>query len=141
MKKVIVFGTFDILHSGHLDFFRQAKSHGDFLVAVVGRNSNIERIKGKKPRNNEQSRLLSVYNAADVNLAVLGGKEDPYKIIEEQNPDIICLGYDQNSYVDNLGEELKKRGINAKIIKLKPHMEHKFKSSKMHATLTPTPPA
>ncbi len=131
MSKVIVFGTFDILHEGHIDFFKQAKAHGDFLVAVVGRDANVEKIKGKKPLNNEQQRMLAVYNVPEVDLAMLGDKEDPYKVIEEQKPNAICIGYDQNSYVENLGEELKKRGINAKVVKLKPHMEHKFKSSKL----------
>lgn len=130
MSKVIVFGTFDILHKGHIDFFKQAKQYGDFLAVVVGRDLNVERIKGKKPRNSEHSRLLSVYNVAEVNLAVLGDKEDPYKVIEEQNPDIVCLGYDQNSYDKNLDEELRKRGVNAKVVRLKAFMPEKFKSSK-----------
>jgi len=131
MSKVIAFGTFDILHQGHLDFFKQAKKLGDFLAVVIGRDSNVEKIKGKKPANNEQSRMLEVYNASEVDLALLGDKEDPYKVIEEQKPDIICIGYDQNSYVDGLEEELKKRGINAKIVKLNAFMPEKYKSSKM----------
>ena len=129
MKKVIVFGTFDFLHKGHLDFFKQAKEHGDFLIAVVGRDSNVEKVKGRKPAHNEHKRLLEVYNVPDVDIAVLGSKEDPYKVIEEQKPDVICIGYDQDSYVENLGEEIKKRGINADIVKLKPFMPEKYKSS------------
>ncbi len=133
MKKVIVFGTFDILHPGHLDFFKQAKKQGDYLIAVVARDSNVERIKSKKPVNNEHKRLLEVYEAVEVDLAVLGNKEDPYKVIEEQKPDIICLGYDQNSYSEGLSEELEKRGVKAEIIRLNPHNEHVYKSSKLNS--------
>ena len=133
MRKVIAFGTFDILHPGHLDFLKQAKEHGDFLVVVVGRDSNVEKIKGRKPKNNEQKRLLEVYNVPEVDLALLGDKEDPYKVIEKQKPDVICLGYDQDSYADKLDDELKKRGINANVIRLKPHMPEKSKSSKMRS--------
>lgn len=132
MKRVIVFGTFDVLHQGHLDFFKQAKKHGDFLVAVVARDINVEKIKGKKPRNNERKRLIDVYNVDGVDFAALGDKKDPYKIIEEQKPNIICLGYDQDSYADRLDNELKKRGINAKVIRLKPHKPDRYKSSKIN---------
>lgn len=134
MKKAIVFGTFDVLHPGHLDFFRQAKKNGDFLVAVVGRDSTVKKIKGKKPANSEHKRLVEVYQVPEVDLAILGDKEDPYKIIEEQKPDVICLGYDQNSYTKNLKDELNKRGVKAEIIRLKPYNEHKYKSSKMPAS-------
>ena len=131
MSKVIAFGTFDILHQGHLDFFKQAKKFGEFLAVVIGRDSNVEKIKGKSPLNNEQQRMLAVYNVPEVDLALLGDKDDPYKVIEEQKPDVICVGYDQNSYVDGLEDELKKRGINAKIVKLNAFMPEKYKSSKM----------
>ena len=131
MKKAIAFGTFDILHPGHLDFFKQAKKFGDFLAVVIGRDDNVEKIKGKRPVHNEQNRMLAVYNVPEVDLALLGDKKDPYKVLEEQKPDVICIGYDQNSYVENLADEMKKRGINAEIVKLNSYMPEKYKSSKM----------
>ena len=131
MKKAIVFGTFDILHEGHLDFLKQAKKRCDFLAVVIGRDSTVEKIKGKKPDSNEHQRMLAVYNVPEVDLALLGDKEDPYKVIEEQKPDVICLGNDQDSYTENLEEELEKRGIKPEIIKIKPYMPEKYKSSKM----------
>ncbi len=75
--------------------------------------------------------MLAVYNVPEVDLALLGDKEDPYKVIEEQKPDVICIGYDQDSYTENLEEELKKRGINAEIVILNPYMPEKYKSSKI----------
>ncbi len=53
------------------------------------------------------------------------------EIIEEQKPDVICLGYDQNSYSENLDIKLNERGIKAEIIRLSSHMEHKYKSSNL----------
>ncbi len=132
MAKVMVFGTFDCLHKGHLDFFRQAREHAEFLISVVARDSTVEKLKGKLPSENEHKRLLNVYNSPEVSLAVLGSKNDPYTIIEEHKPDIICLGYDQDSFNKGLDEALEKIGISPKIITLKPYMADVYKSSKMN---------
>ena len=131
MKRVMVFGTFDILHKGHLNFFKQAKKHGDILIAVAARDKTVKKIKGKKPVNKEIKRLLNVSMVKDVNLAVIGNIDNPYKIIEEYNPNIICLGYDQKSFTVKLKEELKKRKLKAKIIRLKAYKPDVYKSSKM----------
>ena len=56
MKKVMVFGTFDIFHDGHRDYFKQAREFGDYLIVVVARDENVLKIKGNIPRNNEKAR-------------------------------------------------------------------------------------
>ena len=127
----MVFGTFDILHKGHLNFFKQAKKHGDYLIAVVARDKTVKKIKKKKPKHYEMFRLLNVALTKDVNIAVLGSLNDPYKVIEDNKPKVICLGYDQDSYTAKLEDELKKRRLKIKIVRLKPYKEHIYKSSKM----------
>ena len=57
MKKVMVFGAFDLLHPGHLRFFKDAKEYGDYLVVVVGRDSTILAIKEKPPKYDEKERV------------------------------------------------------------------------------------
>src|SRR5258708_7427617 len=112
MKKVLVFGTFDGLHQGHKDFFRQAKEHGDFLVVVVGRDSTIIKTKSRLPKFNETERLKAVQECEWVSEARLGNEgSNPYKIIEEIQPDIICLGYDQTHFVDKLVGKLQEMGM------------------------------
>ena len=130
MKRVITFGSFDILHPGHIYFFKQAKKYGDYLFVVVARDKTIEKIKGRKPLYDETKRREAVQKIRIVNKAVLGDLEDPYKIIERVHPDVICLGYDQESFVDNLEAELKKRHLHPKIVKLKPYRPEQYKSSK-----------
>ena len=65
-----------------------------------------------------------------VDAAILGNKEDPYKVLEKIKPDIICLGYDQISYTENLKKELEKRNIKAEIKRIGPYKQHRYKSSK-----------
>ena len=43
MKRVLIFGTFDGIHEGHLNLFKQAKKYGDYLIVVVGRDENIKK--------------------------------------------------------------------------------------------------
>ncbi len=134
MKKIIVFGTFDVFHPGHQDFFRQAKKFGDFLIVVVARDKNVKDIKGTWPRNNERKRLeiISRYNLVDKIL--LGNKNDAndykYKILQEEKPDVICLGYDQRVNEKELQKKLKEyRMDKVEMVRLKPYKEDIYKSS------------
>jgi len=128
MKKILVFGSFDGLHKGHLNLFKQARKHGDKLIAVIARDSTIKKIKGRAPRYPEKTRLKKV--AEHVDKAVLGNKRNKYAVIKRINPDIICLGYDQNSFTRDLKKHFKK-----KIIRLKPYKPHIYKSSKIKKSL------
>ena len=127
--KVMVFGTFDGLHEGHLDFFRQAREHGDYLIALVARDKNVETFKKHLPKRNENERLEDLKNCELIDKAVLGSEDDPYKLIEELKPDVICLGYDQTHYANNLEIEMKKREMDVEIYRLKPFHPEKYHSS------------
>jgi len=129
MKRVLVFGTFDGLHPGHINFFQQAKKLGDELIIVVARDATVERVKGRRPRKNENARLSDARNAGIAGEVLLGNLGDPYAIIKQIKPDIIALGYDQTSFTANLESELKKAAISVKIVRLKPHKPEIFKSS------------
>jgi len=130
MKKVMAFGAFDGLHPGHLDYFKQAKVHGDILVVSVGTDKNVERIKGKKPLFNQDERLDLIANCALVDKAVLGEEEDFMHHIKSVGPDVICLGYDQWAKEGYLRSELKKVGLlSVEIYRLKPYEKHRAKST------------
>ncbi len=133
-KKIMVFGTFDVFHPGHQDFFRQAKKFGDFLVVVVAKDKNVNNIKGAWPKNNEKKRLEIVNRYKSVDKAVLGNKNDAkgykYKILQEEKPDVICLGYDQRVNEKELQKKLKEyRMDKVKVARLKPYKEGIYKSS------------
>jgi FAD synthetase len=137
MTKVMVFGTFDILHKGHLDFLRQAKRHGDYLVVVVARDRTVANLKGRHPLHGENERLLQIIKAGVADKAVLGNLHDKYAIIKRLKPNLICLGYDQKSFTEELKRELSKRNIKARVVRLKPYMQLKYKSSKIRAIKYP----
>ena len=129
MKRVLVFGSFDLLHKGHLYFFNEARKLGDELWVVVARDKTIQELKKHKPIFSEKERINQIQKIPFVTRAVLGNRNDKYKIIEEIKPDIIALGYDQRFFVDDLHNELTKRNLKIKIIKLKPYKPHVYKSS------------
>jgi len=132
MKKVMAFGSFDILHDGHKHYLKEAKSFGDYLIVITARDENILRFKGKKSKNDENYRLEQVKKLDFVDKAVLGHKDDILEVLEEFRPDIICLGYDQKTIdEEKLKEELEKRNLKTEIVRAKPYKEDVFKSSKL----------
>lgn len=132
MKKVLVFGTFDFFHKGHESFLRQARKHGDNLVAVVARDKTVTEVKGRHPVNDEQARKKAVEKSGLADEVVLGNLGDKYLVLETQRPDAVCLGYDQTSFADGLRGELDKRGlVETEIFRLKPFKPETYKSSKL----------
>ncbi len=129
-SRVLIFGTFDILHPGHLHILNNAAMLGDLYI-VVALDETVKEIKGRSPVNSELQRKKNLEKLNIAKQVALGYKKDKFKIIEEINPEIICLGYDQRSFVDALPEELKKRNLNCRIIKVDSFHPEKYKSSKM----------
>ncbi|HLA03795.1 MAG TPA: adenylyltransferase/cytidyltransferase family protein [Patescibacteria group bacterium] len=130
MKKVMVFGAFDGLHPGHLDFFKQAKKYGDFLIVSVGTDKNVAEIKGKTPLFNQRERLALIASVELVDKSVLGAERDFYKEIQKYKPYIICLGYDQWATEADARVELDRVGLKkTKVIRLKPYKTSKAKST------------
>ena len=94
---VIVFtnGVFDILHAGHVDYLRKAKSFGDVLVVGVNRDASVRRLKGRgRPINNERDRAKLVSALRPVDFVVLFGEDTPEKLIRLVRPDVLVKGAD-----------------------------------------------
>lgn len=124
-KKVMLFGTFDGLHKGHLHFIKKASKLGEKIIIVLARDKNVLRVKNKTPLQNETERLKSVQKAFPSAKVILGDLEDYYKPIQDFSPHIITLGYDQKA---NL-KELKEKFPNIQIVKISAFQPHKYKSS------------
>ena len=128
--KIMVFGTFDGVHKGHLSFFKQAKklTKNSFLIVSIARDKNVIKIKGIKPKFSEKERLVLVKKVKFVDKVVLAGKSEYLSHILKEKPDVIALGYDQKAYVKNLKKDLKSKNIKIKIVRLKPHKEKIYKN-------------
>jgi len=110
-------GTFDLLHMGHIYYLKEAKKLGDILTVVVARDSTVRKLK-HEPVNTEDIRLDLIKEVRVVDEAYLGYEDDMYAIVKEIKPDIIALGYDQIHDENVIRRELRKRNLNAKVIRL-----------------------
>ena|SRR5258708_3807074 len=130
--KIMVFGTFDGLHPGHLNFFKQArnlsKKNDSFLVISIARDKNVFRIKGQYPLMDEKKRLYMIKKSRVANRTVLAGLRSHIPHIKKENPDIIALGYDQRAYVKGLKKGLANEGIFVKIKRLRPYKQKIYKN-------------
>jgi FAD synthetase len=111
--KVVVAGTFDILHPGHLYLFEEAAALGDLYV-IIARDETIAHT--KKKIFTEKERLLIIKSLKPVKKAVLGDKKDFFSPIETINPDIIFLGPDQDETW--VRSEIEKRNLSITVKRL-----------------------
>ncbi len=116
MVRVVATGTFDIIHPGHITFLREAKKLGDELIVIVAREKNVKH--KPKPIIPEEQRRKVVEGIKYVDMAILGDENDMFKPIMELKPDVIALGYDQHFDEEWLQNELRKRGIDARVVRI-----------------------
>ncbi len=124
---MVATGTFDIIHPGHITFLEEAKKLGDELIVIVAREKNVKH--KPKPVIPEEQRRRVVEALKPVDKAILGDKDDIFKPIMELKPDIIVLGYDQHFDESWLEDELKKRGLNCRVVRIRKRVECEFCSS------------
>lgn len=95
MKNILVNGTFDILHRGHLDLLNYARSLGDFLVVAIDTDERVKQLKGpNRPVNNQWDRMymLDSLRAVD-SVHFFGSDEELIEIIKRYDP-IMVKGSD-----------------------------------------------
>lgn len=105
MKKVITYGTYDLLHQGHINLLRRAKELGDYLIVGVTSDS-FDRGRGKlNVRNNVLERVEAVKATGFADEVIiedyLGQKIDD---IQKYNVDIFAIGSDWKGKFDYLSE-------------------------------------
>lgn len=135
MTRIMVFGTFDMIHAGHEDFFKQARALAKepYLIVSVATDANVERIKGKKPRRSQSERRELAASHPLVDEVVIGDETGYLDHVLKMKPDIIALGYDQTGeYVDDLERDLAKAQLSTKVMRLRAFEPERLKTSKLH---------
>jgi FAD synthetase len=111
VRTVLVFGTFDRLHPGHLRFLAAARERGDRLVASVSRDEFVRVVKRKTPLHPQGERVRRLLDGGLVDEARLSDSvPESYTILNQVRPDLICLGYDQRRLRRSLVRWMKRRG-------------------------------
>ena len=106
MKKVITYGTYDLLHYGHINLLRRAKSLGDYLIVALSTDEFNSEKKGKKCYFSYEQRkqLLEAVRYVDL---VIPENDWDQKIndVKEFKVDIFAMGNDWEGKFDFLKEE------------------------------------
>ena len=101
MKKVFVSGCFDILHGGHVEFFNQAKSLGDYLIVSFASDEVLWDYMYKKPSMPEEHKLSLISSLRMVDEVVIGDDLDNIglefeKHFAESNANILAVTKDDS---------------------------------------------
>ena len=129
MKKVFVSGCYDLLHSGHVEFFRQAAQYGELYVGI-GSDKTILHYKNHKTVYSEQERLFMVKSIKYVKDAYINagrGILDFIPTLDIVKPDILVVNSDGGS--DSKLKVCEERGIEYVVLERDPHEGLEARSS------------
>ena len=133
-RLAMAFGSFDVLHPGHIRYLRGASKYGR-LIVVVARDRRIEKLKGRKPLMDEESRRDIIGSLRFVDRAILGDRirkwNDIYAVLIRLKPDYIVFGYDQKVDMRYLKRFLAINKLSSRIVKLKAYKARTYKSTKL----------
>jgi rfaE bifunctional protein nucleotidyltransferase chain/domain len=96
MTTVMVNGTFDILHPGHVALLNTARSYGDYLIVAIDTDRRVKELKGEeRPINNQNDRriMLTSLKAVDI-VEFFDSKEELIGLIQRYKPDVYVKGSD-----------------------------------------------
>ena len=106
MKRLITYGTFDLLHYGHINLLRRAKELGDYLIVALSADDFNEREKGKKTYFSFEQRKQLLEAIRYVDLVIPEERWD--QKVEDVNlyqADVFVMGDDWTGKFDFVGEK------------------------------------
>lgn len=111
--KVMVNGTFDILHRGHLQMLQYAKSLGDHLLVAIDTDRRVKELKGlDRPINNQMDRRFMLESLRCVDTVYFfDSREELISIMEEYKPDVYVKGSDWKHDKGSTAEQYCKQVI------------------------------
>jgi D-beta-D-heptose 7-phosphate kinase/D-beta-D-heptose 1-phosphate adenosyltransferase len=96
MTTVVVNGTFDILHPGHIAMLNTARSLGNYLVVCIDTDRRVKELKGdKRPINDQVFRKVMLQNLKAVDIVeFFDSQEDLIRLLKLYKPDVMVKGSD-----------------------------------------------
>jgi glycerol-3-phosphate cytidylyltransferase len=94
MKRVLTYGTYDLLHYGHIRLLKRAKELGDYLIVAIS-TDEFNAIKGKKAYHNYATRKEMLEAIRYVDLVIPEKSwEQKRDDVEKYFVDVVCMGSD-----------------------------------------------
>lgn len=105
MKRVITYGTYDLLHYGHIELLRRAREMGDYLIVALS-TDEFNQVKNKKSYYDYNQRKMMLESIRYVDLVIpedgWGQKELD---VERFDVDVFVMGHDWESEFDFLKDK------------------------------------
>lgn len=105
MKRVITYGTYDLLHYGHIELLRRAREMGDYLIVALS-TDEFNQIKNKKSYYDHEQRKMMLESIRYVDLVIpeegWGQKE---KDVDRFDVDVFVMGHDWEGEFDFLKDK------------------------------------
>ncbi|MDP2487246.1 adenylyltransferase/cytidyltransferase family protein [Pseudoalteromonas marina] len=102
MKRVITFGTFDIVHVGHINILERAKSLGDYLIVGISSDALNMQKKGRAPVYSESDRVKIISSLRCVDeIFIEHSLELKGDYIKQHDADLLVMGDDWAGKFDN----------------------------------------
>jgi D-beta-D-heptose 7-phosphate kinase/D-beta-D-heptose 1-phosphate adenosyltransferase len=96
MTTVMVNGTFDVLHPGHVAMLNTARSYGDYLIVAIDTDRRVRELKGEhRPINNQNDRKIMLSNLKAVDFVVIfDSTEELIDYMKLYKPQVYVKGSD-----------------------------------------------
>lgn len=105
MKRVITYGTYDLLHYGHIELLRRAREMGDYLIVALS-TDEFNRIKNKKSYYNFEQRKMMLESIRYVDLVIPESGWDQKEIdVDRYEVDTFVMGHDWEGEFDFLKDK------------------------------------
>jgi rfaE bifunctional protein nucleotidyltransferase chain/domain len=113
MTTVMVNGSFDVLHPGHVALLNTARSYGDHLIVAIDTDRRVKELKGEqRPINNQIDRriMLSALKAVDI-VEFFDSTEELITLMQRYQPDVYVKGSDWKHDTQSTAHQYCKRVI------------------------------
>ena len=113
MKTVMVNGTFDVLHPGHIALLNTARSYGDSLIVAIDTDRRVKELKGEsRPINNQVDRRIMLSNLKAVDLVeFFDSTEELIELMKLYQPAVYVKGSDWKHDKQSTAEQYCKQVI------------------------------